>query len=142
MFSSSCSKTIAGTLLRVVFGLSLFLVGIAHLLQFSAFKLMVTDGLGALAILGSLWAYVLPVLFIVGGGLFVSGRFTHIATWLVGIGLGSIPVGMLLKPALSPVGLEDVMPVATTTLIWIIVYMFVAKQCGNCCDNDMKGMKK
>lgn len=116
-------------ILRICFGASLFLVGLSHYIQFQAFSLMVTDSLGPVATLGKIWAYILPALLILGGGLFVSGRFNVLASWISGIALASIPVGVLLKPVLSGVGLEDAMPAATTTFIWMIVFLMVAKDC-------------
>ncbi len=127
-----CPNWAAKTILRVSFGLSLFLVGLAHYVQFQAFSLMVTDSLGPIAMLGSIWAYVLPALLVVGGGLFVTGRFNVLASWLCGVALASIPVGVLLKPVISGIGLEEAMPAATTTLIWLLVYAMVAKNCGSC----------
>ncbi len=124
--------------LRVTFGLSLLLVGIAHYMTLSMFQSMVSDGLGPLAFLGTLWAYILPALMIVGGALFVIGMYYDIATWASGIALGSIPIGMLLKPVLSGVALPDVMGMANNALIWIIVYALVVKCC-TCCGSCKPG---
>ena len=118
-------------IVRVSFGLSLLLVGISHYMTFDMFTGMVTDGLGALTILGTLWAYVLPALMIVGGALFAIGMFTEVAAWSAGIALGSIPVGMLLKPVLGAVPLPDMMPAAINALVWLLVYIFVVKF--SCC---------
>jgi len=96
------------------------------------FSGMVSDGLGALTILGTIWAYVLPALMIVGGALFAVGMYYDVASWVTGLALGSIPVGMLLKPVLSGVALPDVMPMAINAFIWIIVYVMVVKLC-TCC---------
>lgn len=132
MFSCPpCPKWAASTILRIAFGLSLAFVGLAHLLQYQAFSLMVSDGLGPVGMLGTVWSYVLPVLMVVGGGLMVSGRFSVIASWCCGVALGSIPVGMLLKPLMSGIGLEEAMPAATQAFIWLLVYVMVIKM--SCC---------
>jgi hypothetical protein len=125
-------KAGAATALRLSFGLSLLLVGIAHYMSLEMFSGMVSDGLGALTILGTIWAYVLPALMIVGGALFAVGMYYDVASWVTGLALGSIPVGMLLKPVLSGVALPDVMPMAINAFIWILVYVMVVKLC-TCC---------
>lgn len=130
--------------LVVSFGLSLLLVGVAHYMTMSGFMGMATDGLGALTILGTIWAYVLPALMIVGGGLLVVGMRPDIAAWASGIALGSIPVGMLLKPVLGGVALAEVMPHAINAFVWLIVYVFVIKfiSCCGHCSKDGGEMKK
>ncbi len=120
-------------IVRVSFGLSLLLVGISHYMTFDMFMGMTTDGLGALTVLGTLWSYVLPALMIVGGALFTIGMFTEVAAWTAGIALGSIPVGMLLKPVLGAVPLPDMMPAAINAFIWLLVYVFVVKFSCCCC---------
>lgn len=115
----------------VSFGLSLLLVGVAHYMTLSDFMGMVSGGLGALTILGTIWAYVLPALMIVGGALFVVGMRADIAAWCTGVALGSIPVGMLLKSVLGGVALGEMMPFAINAFIWMIMYIFVVKFC--CC---------
>ncbi len=136
---SCCSlkspKCSAKLLLRVSFGVSLLLVGITHYMTLTMFVGMVSDGLGPLSMLGTVWAYVLPALMIVGGALFAVGMYYEIATWTAGLALCSIPVGMLLKPVLSGVGLPDVMPAAVNAWLWIIIFFFVVKSvscCGSC----------
>ncbi len=128
---------IAGLCLRVTFGLSLLFVGIAHYMTIDGFRGMVSDGLGALSVLGSLWAYILPGLMIVGGALFAVGMYKQIATWCAGLALASIPAGMLLKPLLSAVALPDVMPAAINAFIWLIVFILVVK-C-SCCEGEGGG---
>lgn len=139
IFMSCCSpkdpKCAAKLALRLSFGLSLLLVGIAHYMTFEMFSMMTSDGLGPLEILGTIWAFVLPALMIVGGALFAVGMYYEIASWAAGLALGSIPVGMLLKPVLSGVALPDMMPAAINAFIWLLVYFFVVKSsscCGSC----------
>ncbi len=120
-------KSIAVFLLRISFGLSLLFVGLSHYMTFEAFKGMTSDGLGALELLGTTWAFILPALMIVGGALFTVGKYMEIAVWTAGLALASIPVGMLLKPVLSGVGLPDVMPAAVNAFIWLIVFFLVVK---------------
>ena len=67
-------KCIAKLLLRVSFGAALLLVGVTHLQNLDGFKGMVSGDLGRLAPLGTLWAYIYPLLMIVGGGLIVAGK--------------------------------------------------------------------
>jgi hypothetical protein len=125
-------KTAAMLALRLGFGLSLLLVGVAHYMNLEMFVAMTSDGLGPLAFLGQIWAYVLPALQIFGGALFVVGMYYEIAAWTSGVALASIPVGMLLKPVLSGVALPDVMPAAIDAFIWLIIYALVVKMC-TCC---------
>ena len=131
-------KAAATLTLRLSFGLSLLLVGVAHYMSFDMVSGMVSDGLGPLTIVGQLWAYVLPALMIVGGALFAVGMYYDIAAWTSGIALGSIPVGMLLKTVLGGVALPDMMPAAINTFIWILVYVMVVKCC-TCCGSSSCG---
>ncbi len=118
---------------RISFGVSLLLVGLIHYMTLDGFKGMSSDGLGALEPLGNLWAYILPGLMIVGGALVALGMFMEVSAWLVGIALGSIPVGMLLKPVLSAVTLGEMMPMAINAFIWMLVAFLVIKtvECGD-----------
>lgn len=125
-------KVSAKLALRVSFGLSLLLVGVAHYMSLEMFAGMVSEGLGPLTALGNVWAYVLPALQIVGGALFAVGMYYEVASWTTGLALGSIPVGMLLKPVLGGVALPDMMPAAINAFIWILVYVMVVKCC-TCC---------
>lgn len=139
MSSCPCPKDpkgIAALILRVSFGLSLLFVGVSHYMTMGAFSAMVSDGLGKLAPLGMLWAYVMPGLMIVGGALIAVHMYTEYATWAAGLALGSIPAGMLLKPLLSPISLPDMMPAAINAFIWLIVFMLVIKcSCSSCCSS-------
>lgn len=135
-------KCIAKLLLRVGFGLALLLVGVAHFQTFSGFQGMVADGLGPLKPLGSLWAYILPLLMIVGGGLIVAGKKSDIATWCAGIALVSIVVGMLLKTVIGGVPLEQMMATVHNTYLWLLIYLIVVKCCLSCeeCETGGGGM--
>lgn len=135
--SPSSPKGIAGLLLRYSFCVSLIFVGLAHYMTIDTFAVMVSDGLGPLAPLGNLWAYIMPGLFIVGGLLLLVGKYVDIGAWAAGIGLGSIPAGMLLKPLMSGMGLSEMMPGAINAFIWLLVFVWVAKfaGCGSCCIN-------
>ena len=125
-------KTAAKLSLRVSFGLALLLVGVAHYMNLEMFSGMVSEGLGALTVLGNIWAYILPALQIVGGALFAVGMYYEIASWTTGIALGSIPVGMLAKSVLGGLPLPDMMPAAINAFIWLLVYVMVVKCC-TCC---------
>jgi uncharacterized membrane protein len=129
MHLPSSSKGISSLILRTSFGLSLLFVGLTHYMTLDAFAGMVTEGLGPL---GTVWTYVLSALMIVGGALFTIGMYSEIAAWTAGIALGSIPVGMLVKPVLTGVPLGDMMGPAMTALVWLLVYMWVVK-CSSCC---------
>ena len=98
---------------------------------------MVADGLGTLAPLGMLWAYILPGLMIIGGVLFIIGMFLDIGTWAAGLALASIPAGMLLKSVIGGVSMSDTMPAAINGFIWLLVFMWAVK-CASCCGS--KGM--
>jgi hypothetical protein len=126
-----CPKTIRATVFRVSFGLSLLFVGIAHYMSFGAFRSMVSDGLGVIALLGSLWAIILPALMIVGGALLVADKRRDIESWATSLALGSIPAGMLLKSIIGGVSLADTMPAAINAFVWILVYWVVLKM--SCC---------
>ena len=134
MNSAWCPKSpkcIVALCLRVSFGLSLAFVGVAHYLSISVFKSMVSDGLGAISLLGSLWAYILPGLMIVGGALLVADKRRDIEAWASSVALGSIPAGMLLKSVIGGVSLADTMPAAINAFVWILIYGLVLKM--SCC---------
>ena len=126
-------KCIASLVVRVSFGLSLLFVGLVHYMNFAAFKGMVSEDLGALSLFGTLWAYILPALMIIGGALLVIGMFLDIAAWTAGLALASIPAGMLLKSVLSGVSMANTMPAAINAFIWLIVYLIVVKSSAGCC---------
>lgn len=100
---------------------------------------MASDGLGPLEFIGTIWSYILPALMIVGGALFAIGMYYEVAAWAAGVALGSIPVGMLLKPVLSGVALPDMMPAAINAFVWLLVYCFVVKSCSCCGSNCGSG---
>ncbi|MBU0458824.1 hypothetical protein KJ652_00705 [Patescibacteria group bacterium] len=128
-------KQIATTLIRISFGLSLLFVGLAHYMTFEAFKMVAAGGLGGLEFLGIFWAYIMPALMILGGALYVIGKYDAIAAWTTGLALGSIPVGMLLKSVVSLESLVDMMPMAINAFVWMIIYYIVVKSssCEGCC---------
>lgn len=124
-------KCIVALCLRVSFGLSLAFVGLAHYLTISAFRGMVSDGLGAISLLGSLWAYIMPGLMILGGVLLVADKRRDIEAWASGLALGSIPAGTLLKSVIGGLSLADTMPAAINAFVWIILYILVLRM--SCC---------
>lgn len=121
----SSPKKVAKMLMRISLGLSLVFVGLAHYMNLDGLMLMVKDGLGPLEQLGAMWAYVLPGLMILGGGLMIFRRFSLLGAWFAGIALASIPAGMLAKTVLTGIGLEETMPPALNAFIWIIVLVNV-----------------
>ncbi|MDD5103090.1 MAG: hypothetical protein PHX93_01675 [Candidatus Peribacteraceae bacterium] len=129
-----CPLCIVGTVARLSFGASLVFVGLVHYMSFESFAGMVSEDLAALSFLGTLWAYILPALMIIGGALLVLGLFTDIALWASSIAIGSIPAGMLLKSVLSGLPLAETMPPAINALIWLIALIVITKVTGCCCD--------
>lgn len=128
-------------IIRVFFGLSLLFMGLTNYMDFESFSIIVSDAMGPLGILGTVWSYVYPALLILGGALFVIGRFSSVAVWTVGIALGSVPAGMLLKPILSGIALDDMLPIANTAFIWILVYLMAVKGFSHeNCSCDKPGM--
>lgn len=128
--------TTAAQIVRIAFGLSLLFMGLTNYMDFGSFSIIVSDAMGPLGFLGTIWAYVYPALLILGGTLFVVGRMPMIAAWTAGIALGSVPAGMLLKPVLSGIALDDMLPIANTAFIWILVFAVAVKGfCSGCCGN-------
>lgn len=123
------AKGIACLILRITFGLSALLIGLAHYGAVQEFSTFVASGLGPLAPLGAVWGYVYPGLLVIGGTLFAVGNWLHIAAWMVGLAYGSIIVGMLLKPLLGGVSLADAMPATINAYIYFFAYL-VAVKCG------------
>lgn len=126
--------------LRLSFGLSLLCVGIVHYMTLDMFMGMTSEGLGPLTFLGTIWAYIMPALMILGGALFTISMYDNIAAWASGIALASIPVGMLLKSVLGGVPLPDMMAAAINAFIWLLVYVMVVKMC--CCCGSCGPEKK
>lgn len=119
-------------LLRVFFGLSLIFVGIAHYKTIGEFATFVGDGLGPLTPAGVAWGYILPGLMILGGAMFVIGKWPIVGVWAAGLALGSIPAGVLLKSVITDMTLGDTMPGAINAFTWLIVYMFAVKAFCDC----------
>ena len=135
MTVSCCSlpkdaKGVSTWVLRSAFGLALVFIGVKHLMTVDSFAGFVAQDLGILSPLGELWAYIYAILLVVGGVLFVLDIHREKAAWAAGIALGSIVVGMLLKPLLGGVELGSVMPAVHNTWIWLLVYGYVV-----CCNN-------
>jgi hypothetical protein len=128
---SHSSAAVSVLLVRTFFGLSLLFIGLAHYMTIRDFVTMVSEGLGPLEGLGTMWAYILPGLLVCGGVLYALGMYAATATWLTGIALGSIPAGLLLKPIMTGVPLTQAMPPAVNALVWVVVYLLVSKYCTN-----------
>lgn len=123
--NAAANRATAAAIARVSFGLALVCVGLIHYMQFRSFSLVVRDGLGALDMLGMIWAFILPALYIIGGGLFALNIGTNIAIWLIGIGLGSIAPGMLLKSVVTGLDMADMMAAANNAFIWLGVFLLI-----------------
>ncbi|MDD5041676.1 MAG: hypothetical protein PHX87_04705 [Candidatus Peribacteraceae bacterium] len=128
-----CPLCIVGTVARISLGCSLLFVGLVHYMSFESFSGMVSEDLGALSLLGTLWAYVLPALMIIGGSLLVLNMFEEVALWAASIALGSIPAGLLLKSVVSGLPLSETMQPAINALIWLIALIIITKVSGCCC---------
>lgn len=133
-----CPAGIIALVSRVSIGLSLLFVGLVHYMTFTSFLGMVTEDLGywPIAALGTVWAYVLPALMIVGGALLVLGMFEDIAVWAASLAIGSIPAGMLFKSVLSGVPLSTTMTPAINALFWLVALILVVKLQSCCCEGD------
>lgn len=127
------AKSVAGLTLRLSLGLSLIIIGLNHYMNFDPFRVMVESGLGPITFLGTVWAFVVPALEIVGGALLAIRRYGYVAAWTAGAALGSIPVGLLLKTLFTGEALDVYMPTANDTFIWILVFYFAAKTMSCCC---------
>ena len=129
--------------LRVAAGVSVALVGLVHYMEISAFAGFVSGGLGALAPLGKLWAYILPALQIVGGLWFAFYKKNPTPGLLLGIAFASTAIGVLLKPVLSDTplaGPDGVMGAAQNAMLWL-VFVLIAAMCSKCagsCDMEKK----
>lgn len=133
-----CPVGIVALMARVSIGLSLLFVGLVHYMTFTSFSAMVTEDLGywPVTALGTVWAYVVPALMIVGGALLVLGMFSDIAVWAASLAIGSIPAGMLLKSVLAGVPLATTMPPAINALIWLVALILVVKLQSCCCEGN------
>ncbi len=109
-------------ILRVSLGLTMVLIGISAYRDFAPFTANVTDGLGVFSAFGTVWAFLLPALLIFGGGFLAIGRYQYIAAITGGIGLGSVPVGLMLKNIMSGTPLPDMMAAAYPTIVWMIAF--------------------
>ena len=123
--------------MRVGLGLALAFIGFAHY-QDPLYAEQVGRGLGVLESIGMAWGFVLPALLIFGGVLLAFGIYMRIAAFSLGIALGSIPMGLMLKSAITGIPLDETMPQALNALIWIIVFLMVAKG-GCCCSGESAG---
>lgn len=117
----SVSQT-SSLVLRVSIGLTMMLIGISAYRDFAPFVANVTDGLGMLSAFGTVWSYLLPALLIFGGAMLAIGRYSYVAALTGGIGLGSVPVGLMLKNVMSGAPLPDMMAAAYPTIVWLIAF--------------------
>lgn len=115
---------ISNLALRIAVGVPMLLIGIAEYRDFAPFVANVIDGLGALELVGTVWAYFLPALFIFGGGMLLVGRYQYITAWVGGAALASIPVGLLLKTLMTGIPLPDMIAACFPPLIWLLAFFF------------------
>lgn len=109
-------------LLRIAVGACLVLIGIAEYRDFAPFVANVTDGLGPLSVVGTMWAFVLPALLVFSGGMLAIGRYSFIAAWTGGIALGSIPVGLILKTVMTGLPLPEMLKEAYPSMVWLLAF--------------------
>lgn len=125
-------KSIACAIVRLTFGASVALIGLAHYATVQEFSGFVAMGLGPLTPLGLLWGYIFPGLLVLGGILLVTGLCLSGAAWLLGIAFGSVIVGMLLKPLFGGIPLTEVMPATINAYIYLFAYVLAVKSAGCC----------
>ncbi len=130
------SKKIAGCFLRVVFGLSLLLIGIGHYMSLASLSTMISDGLGPLAGIGSIWAYIMPALEIIAGITLTINMYRPAGAWAAGLAFGSMAIGTLAKTLLSGADLGAGMGMAQVSLLWLLFLYFALKSsgCGSGCN--------
>lgn len=114
---------VAKQVVRIGFGVSLALVGMAHYKDAATFAEAVGRGLDFLEPLGMFWGYLLPGLMIVGGVLIALGFFPAVGALVAGVALVSIPAGLMLKSVLSGLSLNDTMPPAMNAIVWLLFYL-------------------
>ena len=126
--------------LRVGAGVSVAIVGLVHYMQIGGFAEMTAGGLGALSPLGTLWAYILPALQLVGGLWFAFDKKNPTPGLLLGIAFGSIAIGMPLKAVLGSANLPEVMAPAQNAMLWLTFVLIAAmcSKCGGSCDMEKK----
>ncbi len=104
------------------------MVGVSAYRDFSPFVANVTDGLGWMSGIATVWAYLLPGLLILGGGTLALGRYSVAAAYTGGIALGSIPVGLLLKNVMTGVPLPDMMAAAYPIVVLMLAFYFAVNK--------------
>lgn len=123
-FRYSSVQVVSNLFLRLSVGLPMILIGISEYRDFAPFSANVTDGLGSLQMFGTVWAFLLPGLLILGGGMLIVGRYSFVAAWVGGIALGSIPAGLLLKTVMTGLPLPAMLREVSPVMIWIIAFYF------------------
>ena len=131
---------------RVGFGLSLALFGLAHYLNMSGpggfIEMTAANFDGPIAGLAKLWAYILPLLQIVGGVLLAANYQAKLGSLCAGVALASIAVGTALKVAIGSFDdmsqMMGAVSAINNTMLWRLVYLVVCKCC-MCCGGDKSG---
>ncbi len=100
----------------------MLLVGISLYRDFPVFHIQATSDLAALTTFATVWAYILPALFILAGGFLIVGRYSFITAWLGGVSLGSVAIGMFLKTLMTNFPLEDALTFVFPIFIWMIAF--------------------
>ncbi len=116
------TSAVSNLVLRIAVGLPMILIGMAEYRDFAPFVANVTDGLGALELLGTIYGHFLPALFIFGGGMLMVGRYQYITAWVGGAALGVIPAGLLLKTLMTGIPLPDMIAACFPPLIWLVAF--------------------
>lgn len=113
---------VSNLLFRASVGITMVLIGISAYRDFAPFVANVTDGLGWARTIGHIWAFILPALFVFGGGLLVIGRYSFITALTGGLALASIPVGLMLKNTIGGVPLPDMISAAYPPIVLLMAF--------------------
>ncbi len=116
------ASAVSNLILRVSVGVTMLLIGISEYRDFAPFLASVTDGLGWMSSVVTVFAYMLPALLIFGGGLLAIGRYSFVAAWTGGIALGLVPVGLVLKTVMTGSPLPDMLTAAYPPVVWLIAF--------------------
>ncbi len=125
---ASVSAVRAGNFtLRFALGATMVCIGIAAYRDFAPFTALVTDGLGAISFLGTVWAFLLPALLIFGGVFLIVGRYLVLAAWTGGLALASVPFGLVLKTVMTGLPLPDMLTASYPAFVWLLAFVIALK---------------
>ena len=120
MFNPRSASQVSNAILRVAIGLTMVMVGISAYRDLAPFLANITDSLGPLEIVGTVWGMLLPALLIFGGGLLAVGRYSFLAAWAGGVALASVPLGVVLKTIMTGLPLPSTLSASYPSIVWLI----------------------